>query len=354
MELILDSQTFSSSSNHSPESEKTNSGRTFGGQEFIVWRKLIMKTVFLYAGQGSQKVGMGSDFYKTFAEYREVADSVALPFDAKGLMQNGPLEQLSQTEYTQPCMGIFAAGVTNVLKAHGIVPDAACGLSLGEYGALYAAGVFDEKTYIDLLAFRGAHMAKAAKGCDCSMSAILGLDEKTVEEGCEICQKNGFVTVANYNCPGQYVICGEEQAVTAAETYLKSKGAKRCIRLNVSGPFHTKYMAAAGEALKDYFAQLEFQTPQIPILMNVTGDFYQEGQDIKELLVKQVQSSVHLEESFNRLLESGAETFIEIGPGNVLTGFLKRTAKSMGKKVKAINIETVEDLQKIVTIQKGH
>lgn len=306
-----------------------------------------MKTVFLYAGQGSQTVGMGKDFYEEYEDYRNLIDSFDVDVDIKKIMHEGPQEVLSSTENTQPCMSAFAAGVTELLKKDGIVPDAACGLSLGEYGALYAAGVFGAKEYVELTAFRGQKMTEAAKGIACSMSAVLGAESSVIEEVCSQYDGEGFVTVANYNCPGQYVICGDLPAVAWAEEQLKEKGAKRCVRLNVSGPFHTKYMAKAGEALKEYFDHMELKTPEIPVAMNVTGDFYKAGDDISMLLVNQVQNSVRLEEDLMRLMEQGATNFIEIGPGNVLAGFLKKTAKKMGVEIQVSSISTVEDYKKL-------
>lgn len=307
-----------------------------------------MKIVFLYAGQGSQRVGMGKDIYEEFGGYREVVDSVECFDDYRKIMEEGPLEKLSLTENTQPCMALFAAGVTNVLKKNGILPDAACGLSLGEYGALHAAEVMDAKTYITLTAFRGKVMAEAAKGHDCSMSAVLGVSAKVVEEACEACKNSGFLTLANYNCPGQYVICGDEEAVRAAEEHLKGEGAKRCVRLNVSGPFHTKYMEPAAEALKAELDEAVFGTPAIPVALNVTGDYYQKGQDLKELLKRQVMSSVHLEESLEKLLRDGGDTFIEIGPGGAVGGFAKKTAKALGKEIRVFSIDNAQDLRNVL------
>lgn len=304
-----------------------------------------MKTVFLYAGQGTQTEGMGKDFYESFESYRNLVDSLQLGREFKGLMHGGSLEDLSKTENTQCCMSIFAAGVTEVLKDKGITPDAACGLSLGEYGALYAAGVFSANDYVSITAFRGKEMAKAAEGLTCSMSAVLGLPKEKVEEIVSNYSGEGFVTVANYNCPGQSVICGDKEAVEALEPVMKENGARKCVRLKVSGPFHTKYMAPAGEALRDFLKMFEFKKPQIPVTANVTGDFYKEEDDIKELLVRQVQSSVRMEDNLTKLLEAGATNFIEIGPGNAVTGFLKKTAKKLDKDIKYVSISTVEDLE---------
>ena len=307
-----------------------------------------MKTAFLYAGQGAQHVGMGLDFYETYPEYREFMDSLQLGIDLKGLMHEGPLEELSKTENTQACMAAFAAGITRLLEEHGIKPDLAAGLSLGEYGAFYAAKVFSAEDYVKLTAFRGHAMMEAAKDTNCAMSAILGADRTLVEEALASYDGNGYITLANYNCPGQYVICGEKEAVESLEASLKEKGVKRCVRLNVSGPFHTKYMQPAGEALRAYFAGMNFAEPQIPLLLNVTGDYAKKGDDLKELLVEQVQNSVRLEDQLRKMLESGVDRIIEIGPGNTIAGFLKKTAKAMKVKINVISIDRVEDFKKLL------
>ena len=313
--------------------------------EHIAKKEVNMKTVFLYAGQGSQKAGMGKDLYEAFASYREVIDGLSLDTDICYYMHEAKLEELSKTEITQPCMAAFAAGVTAVLREHGIVPDAACGLSLGEYGALHAAGVLDAKEYVKLCEFRGRKMAEAASGKSCAMSAVLGQTAEAVQEACEANAEAGYVTVANYNCPGQYVICGEEAAVAATENYLKEHGAKRCVRLNVSGPFHTKFMKPAGDALRAYFDAMTWGSPQIPVVLNVTGAYLTEEENLKERMVQQVQSSVQFEKSMRLLLDDGATEFIEIGPGNTLSGFLKKTAKESGKDITIYNVENTESLQ---------
>lgn len=307
-----------------------------------------MKTVFIYAGQGSQKAGMGKDMYEAFPEYREVIDSLELSFDLKHMMHEAEKEVLSETRYTQPCMAAFAAGVTSVLKNHNITPDGACGLSLGEYGALHAAGVFGAEDYVKITEFRGSAMAKAAEGKVCSMSAVLGMESGVIEEACEACQEVGFVKLVNYNCPGQYVICGDESAVCAVETYLKEKGAKRCVRLNVSGPFHTKYMKPAADELREYLGKIEFNEPKIPVALNATGDIYKEDEDLKALLETQIQGSVYFESDIMRFLEMGADEFVEIGPGATLSGFVKKIAKKAGRDVTIHTIDTAEDLKKFI------
>jgi [acyl-carrier-protein] S-malonyltransferase len=304
--------------------------------------------VFLYAGQGAQFVGMGKDLYEEFPAYKKTVDSIELPFDHIKLMHEGPAETLNDTAYTQPCYASFAAGVTAVLEEAGIRPEAACGLSLGEYGALYAAGVWDTKTYVDLVAFRGKVMADAVKGMTYSMSAILGTGSAEVEEACEKLASKGFVTVANYNCPGQYVICGEEAAVAAVEEYMKENFKAKCARLNTTSPFHTSLLKSAGDALKEKFGDISFGTPKIPVAMNVTGKLLSESDDIKYLLEMQVQKSVRFEDDITTLINMGADDFIEIGPGNVLTGLCKKTARKLGAKVNTVTIQKAEDLKKLL------
>ena len=307
-----------------------------------------MKWAFLYAGQGSQKVGMGKDFYETYPSYKEYIDSLDVGIDIKKLMHEGPLEELTDTKNTQACMAAFAAGVTDILIKEGITPSYAMGLSLGEYGALYAAGAFDNTEYVKLTAFRGAAMQKAAEGKSCKMSAVLGLDSDVIKEVCDSYSGDGYVTVSNYNCKGQTVICGDEQAVNNVEEILKEKGAKRCIKLNVSGPFHTKYMASAGDALKEYFEAHPFKSLSIPVMSNATGDFYKAEDSINELLIKQVQSSVRLEENIEKLLDEDIDCFIEIGPGKVVSGFMNKMSKALSKEIKIMSIETVEDFKKVL------
>lgn len=204
-----------------------------------------MKLAFVYAGQGSQKVGMGRDFYDQYPEYRAVLDNAGLDFDLKTLTFEGPIEELSQTRYTQPCMAAFAVGVTDLLYARGIRPCAAAGLSLGEYSALYAAGVLDRETVLKTLAFRGRAMEQAAEGLECGMTAVLSLERDKLQSACDQASNLGVVQICNYNCPGQLVISGEKAAVDRAGELAKELGAKRCMPLRVSGPFHTRLMKPA-------------------------------------------------------------------------------------------------------------
>lgn len=309
-----------------------------------------MKLAFLYAGQGSQKVGMGKDLYDNSETFKNVIDRVqdVVDIELKKLMFEGPMEDLSQTKYTQPCMAAYAAGVTKVLKENGIEPEYVAGLSLGEYSALNCAEVFDEETLVKMVAFRGNAMEEAAKGIECKMSAVIGLDSDTLDKICEdICNEgSGYVTVSNYNCKGQYVVCGDNEAVEKAEVMAKEAGAKRCMPLKVSGPFHTKFMNPAAEALEKYFADINFADMKYPVVFNTTAKELQTGESIKGILVKQVANSIYMEKTIEYLEENGVDTVIEIGPGKALSGFIKRTSD----KITAYAIESIEDLNKVIEL----
>ena len=307
-----------------------------------------MNIAFIYAGQGSQKVGMGKDFYEEYPSFRETFDNAPVDFDLKSLCFDGPDEQLSQTQYTQPCMVAFAAAVTDILKAEGIEPKMAAGLSLGEYSALYAAGVFDKQTVISLAAFRGNAMTNAVSGLECGMVAVMGLDREPLLKACEEASSLGVVQICNYNCPGQLVISGEAAAVAKAAELASAAGAKRCVPLKVSGPFHTSLMTPAGDALREKFNDVNFGEMQIPVVFNAIGREKNDGQTIPQLLEKQVQSSVYFEDSIRYMTEQGIDTFVEIGPGKTLSGFVKKTVKG----VKIYNIDDAAGLKAVVAAIK--
>ena len=288
-----------------------------------------MKLGFLYAGQGSQHPGMGQDLYEAYPAFRKVFDEAQLDFDLKTVTFEGPEGVLNQTRYTQPCMVAFAAGLTAVLREQGIVPAVAAGLSLGEYSALHAAGVLDAQTAISTVAFRGRAMEEAAAGRPSAMMAVLGLDQEKLQSACDQAASLGCVVIANYNCPGQLVLGGEQAAVEKAAELSKAAGARRCMPLKVSGPFHTPLMAPAGQALAGFFPTIFFGEPQIPVLFNCLGDENREGLPIPELLVRQVQSGVRMEDTIRRMGAMGPDAIIEIGPGKVLSGFVKKTVAGL-------------------------
>ena len=274
-----------------------------------------MSLAFLYAGQGSQHPGMGADLYEAHPAFRAVLDAAGVDFDLKTTMFTDPDGVLNLTEYTQPCMVAFAAGMTALLAERGIVPDYAAGLSLGEYSALQCAGVFTAPQAISLAAFRGKAMAAAAAGRPCGMTAVLGLDREKLQEACRQAAGAGVVEIANYNCPGQLVIGGEQAAVDKAAALAKELGAKRCLPLKVSGPFHTSLLAPAGDALREKFKETAFGAMRIPVLFNCLGREMGPEDTIPALLEKQVQTSVYMEDTIRRLAELGVDTIVEIEIG---------------------------------------
>ena len=304
-----------------------------------------MKTAFLYAGQGSQHPGMGADLYEAYPEFRAVLDSAEVGFDLKTVSFTDPDGVLNQTEYTQPCMVAFAAGMTAILAGKGIRPDYAAGLSLGEYSALCAAGVFTAKQAVELAAFRGRAMAAAAAGVPCGMTAVLGLDREKLLEACQRAADAGVVEIANYNCPGQIVITGWKESVEKASQALKEAGAKRVMPLNVSGPFHSPMLTEAGEELGKVLENVELSPLQIPYVTNVTAEYVSDISQTKALLAKQVASSVRWQQSVENMIAAGVDTFVEIGPGRTLAGFMRK----INRDVKVYNIGTWEDVDKVVS-----
>ena len=306
---------------------------------------------FIYAGQGSQRVGMGKDFYEAYPVFAKVFDEA--PEYVKKYCFEGPKETLGQTRYTQPCMVAFAVGVTNLLREENIIPDYVCGLSLGEYSALYSAGVFSQKDVLDLLEFRGIAMEEAVVGRKAKMAAVLMMDRQTIED---CCKKAGeqvsdglVVSVANYNCPGQIVISGDEEAVDCAIELLKEAGAKRIIPLAVSGPFHTSLMKPAGDGLAKKFKEIKFNEPSQKVIYNKTAREIAEDETIPGLLEQQVQSSVYLEDSIRYMIDKGVDTIIEIGPGKGVGKFVNKIDKS----IKVISIDSVDDYKEAVSYLKG-
>lgn len=307
-----------------------------------------MNLAFLYAGQGSQHAGMGQDLYETYPLFRQILDDAPVDFDLKKLCFEGPEDQLSQTRYTQPCMVAFAAGVTALLKERGIVPQAAAGLSLGEYSALQAAGVFTPREAIALAAFRGKAMEEATQGMESAMYAVLNLDRNTLEEVCRKASEKGPVYLANYNCPGQIVIGGGREGAEEACRLALEAGARRCLPLKVSGPFHTPLMAPAGKALEEHFAGLSFGEMAFPVYFNCLGRPKTAEETIPQLLVRQVQTSVYMEDTIRHMADAGIDTIVEVGPGKALSGFVKKTAPH----IRTIPVETAQQLEDAVTLLK--
>ncbi len=295
-----------------------------------------MKLGFLYAGQGSQTPGMGQDFCEAYSEFDDIFSNSPVDFDLKRCAFTG--ENLNETQYTQPVMVAFACGVTALLREAGIVPEVAAGLSLGEYSALAGSGVWDTETAVELARFRGQAMTRAVEGMESGMMAVLNLDREKLQEACDKASSLGVVEIANYNCPGQLVMGGELAAVEQAAVYAKELGARRVMPLKVSGPFHTSLLAPAAKELHQYFETILFDEMTYPVLFNTLGG--EKGSEpIGELLERQVMSSVYMEETIRTMEAMGVDTIVEIGPGKVLSGFVKKTAPN----IKTYAISSVED-----------
>jgi len=284
-----------------------------------------MKIAFVFPGQGSQYVGMGKDIYEHYPVAKEVFQqaSDALGYDVANLCFNGPVEELNRTFRTQPCILTVSSALNSVLKEKGIQPSVVAGHSLGEYSALVAAEVISLKDSVSLTEKRGRFMQEAVPEGKGLMAAILGLDREKVDEICNSLI-SGYAAAANYNCPGQIVIAGEKTAVEEAIELCKSAGAKRAIALAVSVPSHCKLMNGASERLGELLGTIELKDPFIPLVNNADAKFLKTAEEIKPSLIRQLNSPLLWEDSIKAIYASGIDTFIEVGPGKVLTGLIKR------------------------------
>ena len=277
----------------------------------------MKKIAFIFPGQGSQYVGMGKDFYETFPCAKEMIDLAekvsGIPMKELLFEEN---ENINITKYTQIAMLADELAIWSVLREKGLESVVNAGLSLGEYAALVASGVMTPEDAFRVVAKRGEYMQEAVPTGG-AMTAVLGADTAVIEKICE--ETEGIVSIANYNCPGQIVITGEQQAVDAAATALKEAGAKRCTPLNVSGPFHSAMLLPAGEKLAAELEHVEIHEIAVPYITNVTADYVTDPSQVKELLKKQISSSVRWQQSVERMIADGVEAFIEIGPKKSLS-----------------------------------
>lgn len=301
------------------------------------------KTAFVFPGQGAQSVGMGKDFYEAIPASLEVIDSAdrALGFSLSRLMFEGPDSELKKTFNTQPALLTASVAALAALREKGLTPDFVAGHSLGEYSALVASGVLGFEDAVQIVRARGEYMEAAVPGGQGAMAAVLGADRAALEELCRSITEGGhLVEMANINCPGQIVVSGSKEGVAAIGERIKEAGGKRAIPLEVSGPFHSSLMKGAAQQLAVKLEAVSIQEPEIPVVANVTARPAENAEHIRKLLVEQVYSPVLWEDTVAYLLGEGVDTFVEIGPGNVLTGLIKK----MDKTVKLINIQSLESL----------
>lgn len=287
----------------------------------------MTKTAFLFSGQGAQKLGMARDLYDKFEIVKATFDraSELLGYDLRALIDQDETK-LNETKYTQPAILTISIAILRLLAENGVTPDLVAGLSLGEYSALVAAGSLSFDEAVKLVAKRGQYMTEAAPTGSGKMVAVMNTDAQLIEEICQKASEHGIVSPANYNTPGQIVIGGEVVAVDVAVELLKAAGAKRLIELKVSGPFHTAILKPASKRLAEELENIKFDTFKIPLISNTTAKVM-ENDEIKALLTRQVMEPVRFYESVKTMQDLGATQFVEVGPGKVLSGFIKKIDK---------------------------
>jgi [acyl-carrier-protein] S-malonyltransferase len=303
----------------------------------------MSKIAFIFPGQGAQKAGMGQDFYENFETARSVYDQACewLSLDMKSLCFEEN-DKLDLTEYTQAALVTTCLAMAKVVEEQGLHPDVTAGLSLGEYCAIETAGAMSLQDAVTTVRKRGILMEQAVPAGVGGMAAVLGMAAEEIEK---VTDRIEGVGIANYNCPGQIVITGKKEAIEEASAALKEAGAKRVLPLNVSGPFHSEMLKEAGKELAEVLEQVEISALKIPYVTNVTGEYVTDSRETKALLASQISSSVRWQQSVEKMIAEGVDTFVEIGPGKTLAGFLRKIDRS----VQVYNIQTVEDMETVVS-----
>lgn len=304
------------------------------------------RVVFLFPGQGSQYVGMGRDFYDTYATVRDLFDksSDAIGMDLKKLCFDGPEFVLLETDNVQPAVTLINIATFYVLREEGIYPSASAGHSLGEYAALLAANVVDSIDLMKLVKYRGTFMKEAADKNMGGMIAVMGLGIDKITRLCNEVKEIGYAEVANINSPGQVIISGEANVLRKVSELAKKEGAKFTIPLKVSGPWHSKFMFEARTKMEETLKEFNFNRPTIPVIANATADYEPEPELIKTNLATQITSPVLWMQSIRKLISDGFNYFVEVGPKRVLSGLMR----DINREVKIFNVENLETLQKFL------
>ena len=309
-----------------------------------------MKIAFLFPGQGAQTVGMGAEIAETFPAAAEIFEKAndTIGYDLSAICFEGSQEKLNTTTISQPAIFTTSAAILEVFKTNpatsNITPDITAGLSLGEYTALYAAGVISFKDALTLVQKRGEAMQAASDATEGGMVSIIGLEKEQVEQLCEEARENELLTAVNFNCPGQVVVSGSKNACARAEKLAEKYGAIKAVTLAVAGAFHTEMMSSAAEKLKNAIENCQIQEPvNISVIANINADYYQNSEKIAEGLIKQLTSTLLWQKCMERLLADGVEKFYEIGPGRVLTGLMRR----INRKIKVENISGLEAIKSL-------
>lgn len=311
-----------------------------------------MKIGFLFPGQGAQVVGMGKDIYEKYPEAKQMYDKVEelTGINIADISFNGPENKLNETKYTQIAILTMSLAILEVLKKENINAEISAGLSLGEYSALIYSKAINLEDGIKTVQKRGEYMQSLVPEGEWLMAAILGMSDDQVEK---ICQnvKDGFVVPANYNCVGQIAISGEREAVQKAEELAKQEGAKKVVELKTSGPFHTSKLIKASEALSKELEKIQINKFNTKVIKNIDGEIYTDNDNIKEILEKHIISPVKFSKTIQTMLSEDVDTFIEIGPGKSLAGFVKRTKTE--KPITIINISNVQTLENAINYLKN-